>query len=70
MPSSISKLRQPRFQGAERAPNAAQSADYTYDMLVCLEQLAAHHKQAKLARLIQAAAWEARSQAGKDCDQA
>ena len=45
-----------------------QSASYTYDMLVCLQKLAAHHKQAKLARLIEAAAAEAQSLAATACD--
>jgi len=62
MPSQSSQ--QARLDQTTSVPTPAQSAAYTYDMLVCLEKLAADHKQAKLARLIQVAATEARDQAG------
>jgi hypothetical protein len=46
---------------AQSAPTPAQSAGYTYDMLVALRKIATFHKQAKLALFIEAAAEEARA---------
>jgi hypothetical protein len=49
-------------------PTAAQSAGYSYDMLVSLGKFATQHNQTKLARLIEAAAAEARVNAGLGSD--
>jgi hypothetical protein len=42
-----------------RAPSPAESANYTYDMLISLKKIAALQKEAELVRLIEAAAAEA-----------
>ena len=47
-------------------PTPAQSALYTYDMLVSLKKLAAIHRQMELAQAIEAAALEAESLMGKE----
>ena len=44
----------------EKLPTQAQSAGYTYDMLLSLGRIAALHQQAKLALLLEIAADEAR----------
>ena len=44
---------------APRTPTLAESANYTYDMLISLKKIAALQKEAELVRLIEAAAAEA-----------
>jgi hypothetical protein len=67
MPSSPLTHRQPRYdQTPQKGPTPAESADYTYDMLISLRKLAVFHKQAKLARHIETAAMEARSIADRN----
>lgn len=44
---------------SQRTPSAAESASYTYDMLISLKKIAALQKEAELLRLIEAAAAEA-----------
>jgi hypothetical protein len=60
MPRSSHQSQSRSDQGIQRVATAAQSAGYTYDMLVSLRKLAADHKQTKLVHLIEAAAAEAR----------
>jgi len=49
------------WKGSPPAPTPAQSAHYTYEMLVSLRKLAAVHKQVQLAHLIEDAAAEAQA---------
>jgi hypothetical protein len=49
----------------QRDATAAESADYVYDLLISLKKLAADRKQARLARLIEAAAMEAQFLTGQ-----
>jgi len=56
-PEQKSRLR----QAPSKMPTAAESATYSYDMLVSLMELAEFHEQAELVLLLKAAAAEARS---------
>jgi hypothetical protein len=65
----IQSSQQTHFKHATGVPTPAQSADYTYDMLISLGKFATQHNQTQLARLIEAAAVEARANAGRGSDQ-
>ena len=65
MPSSSFTQQNARFdRSPQKMPTAAESAAYSYDLLMSLGKLAALHKQSELARLIDAAAEEARAIVG------
>ncbi|HEY4264092.1 MAG TPA: hypothetical protein VGM72_02140 [Micropepsaceae bacterium] len=52
-------------ESSPKNPTPAESADYTYDLLISLKKLAVDHNQTRLARLIEAAAMEAQFLTGQ-----
>lgn len=71
MPHPRLTKQQPRSSlGVFKAPTAAESAAYSYDLLVALTGFAESHKQTELVLLLKAAAAEARFLAGQEREKA